>query len=673
MTPVLERHPEIQAVEWIPYVTPATRAPYEAAAEQDGMKGFRIVERDAQGKLVPAGARNNYYPVYFVEPLERNRAALGFDLGSDAVRRQALVQARDTGLPAATARIVLVQETGTSYGTLVFLPIFTPEPSPPHASDTAQARGKNLLGFVLGVIRISSMIDAALQDVHDPNVQIRLSDDSAEPAERFLFAKESSPPAGAPALDPFASVHWGMDFHVAGRRWSLQMFATPGYVQSQRTWERWGILAFFLTLSAAQAAFLYSDWRRTAQVERLAQQRTAELNASAARVRATMENVADGIVTFDRRGLIESFNPVAERIFGYKAADVAGQHLNLLLPAALQPPELLALGSGGDESWITRAGLLRSEVVGRRREGEAFPLEITVSAMVLGGERLFIGVLRDLTEPKRAARALQEAMAARERMNGELRAAHDIQMGLLPSNFRQIMDTIRVDVHATLQPAREVGGDFYDVFLLENGNLGFVVGDVSGKGVPASLHMAMTKTLVRAAARTGCVPPAEVMRAVNDELCRDNDACVFVTAFFGVLDVGTGEVSYVNAGHNPPVHLRADGRVESLTGPGVVLGLMGGATYLSQRVMLTPGDCLILYTDGVTEALNPCQEFFTEARLQAEAAGVLGKPAADVVTALVHRVQAFADGTPQTDDLIVLALRYLGPPGPVSAAEPDGD
>ena len=237
------------------------------------------------------------------------------------------------------------------------------------------------------------------------------------------------------------------------------------------------------------------------------QQRTAELNASTARVRATMENVADGIVTFDRRGIIESFNAVAEHIFGYKAAEMAGQHLGLLLPAELQSPETLALGSAGGESWITRAGLVGSEVVGRRREGEAFPLEITVSTMVLEGEGLFIGVLRDLTERKRAAQALQEVTAARARMNGELRAAHDIQMGLLPRNFDQIMDTVRVDVHATLQPAREVGGDFYDVVLLENGNLGFVVGDVSGKGVPASLHMAMTKTLVRAAARTGACRP----------------------------------------------------------------------------------------------------------------------------------------------------------------------
>jgi sigma-B regulation protein RsbU (phosphoserine phosphatase) len=389
------------------------------------------------------------------------------------------------------------------------------------------------------------------------------------------------------------------------------------------------------------------------------QQRPAELNASSARVRATMENVAEGIVTFDSGGIIESFNAAAERIFGYKAAEVDGRHLELLLPAELQPPETLALGSAGGESWITRAGLVGSEVVGRRSKGEAFPLEITVSAMVLEGERLFISVLHNLTEHKRAARALQEATAARERMNGELRAAHDIQMGLLPSNFDQIMGAVRVDVHATLQPAREVGGDFYDVFLLENGDLGFVVGDVSGKGVPASLHMAMTKTLVKAAARTGRVPPAGVMRAVNDELCRDNDACVFVTAFFAVLDVATGELSYANAGHNPPVHLRADGRIESLTGPGGVLGIMEGATYHTQRVTLTPGDCLILYTDGVMEALNPRQELFTEERLKADAAGVIGKPAADVVTTLVRCVQTFADGTPQTDDIIVLALRYL--------------
>lgn len=665
--PALERHPEIQAVEWIPYVTAATRAQYEAAAVRDGLTDFRIVEADAQGQLVPAGARDAYYPVFFVEPLEPNRAALGFDLGSDAVRREALVQARDTGQPTVTARIVLVQETGESYGTLVFLPIFTPEPGRLQAHETVAAHRKPLLGFVLGVIRISSMIEAALPDVHDPHVQIRLVDSQAVPAERFLFAKPS-PAASAPPLDPFASVHWGLDFDVAGRQWSLQMFATPAYVQSLRTWERWGILAFFLTLNAVQAIFLYADWKRTAHIERLVAQRTAELHASTARVRATMDNVAEGIVTVDCHGRIESCNPAAERIFDYKAAEVLGQPLTLLLPVELQTPETLALGSGGNEQWIIGAGLMGSEVVGRRHGGEAFPLEITASAMMLEGERLFIGVLRDLTEPKRAAQALQEATAARERMNGELHAAHDIQMGLLPRNFQQIMDAVHVDVHAILQPAREVGGDFYDILLLENGHLGVVVGDVSGKGVPASLHMAMTKTLIKAAAHTGRLSPMEVVRVVNDELCRENDACIFVTAFFASLDTATGELHYANAGHNPPLHLRADGRVEFLTGSGVVLGLVEGAAYSTQRVTLAPGDSLILYTDGVIEALNSRQEFFTEARLKTEAAGVLGQPAASVVSTLVHRVQAFADGAPQTDDIIVLALRYLGSSGRASTA-----
>src|SRR5439155_16555034 len=139
---------------------------------------------------------------------------------------------------------------------------------------------------------------------------------------------------------------------------------------------------------------------------------------------------------------------------------------------------------------------------------------------------------RDITERKRQEAALQEATAIRQRLEGEIAVAREIQMSLLPRKF---IRRDHVDVFATLEPAREVGGDFYDVFLLDGHRVGFVVGDVSGKGVPASLHMAMTKTLIKSAARRG-MGPDEILAAANIELCFENDACIFVTIFVGILD-----------------------------------------------------------------------------------------------------------------------------------------
>ncbi|MGH8064789.1 MAG: PP2C family protein-serine/threonine phosphatase [Candidatus Entotheonellia bacterium] len=208
-------------------------------------------------------------------------------------------------------------------------------------------------------------------------------------------------------------------------------------------------------------------------------------------------------------------------------------------------------------------------------------------------------------------------------------------------------------------PAREVGGDFYDFFLIDDDHLCFAIGDVSGKGVPASLFMAVTKTLLRATASKGR-GPEEMLVQLNRELCRDNEACMFVTIFCGILDIRTGALQYSNGGHNLP-YVFTQERVRPLLGAqGTALGLVDGASYQAQERVLAPGDVLFLYTDGVTEAMDEAGNLFTETRLEGCLRQADHLPVADLIQAAADEVYAFAAGAAQSDDLTVLALRYLG-------------
>ena len=202
-----------------------------------------------------------------------------------------------------------------------------------------------------------------------------------------------------------------------------------------------------------------------------------------------------------------------------------------------------------------------------------------------------------------------------------------------------------------------MGGDFYDCFLLEDGRLYFALGDVSDKGVPAALFMAVTKTLLGASAVTGDSPAAIVDR-VNRRTVLANEQCMFITAFCGILDPDTGHVVYTNAGHNPPLALRSDGEVEVLEhGRAPALGIADDAQYGFYDIILGPGDALFMYTDGVTEATDRAGAFFTDERLRAAVAGYSGRSAGQLAGSVLGEVTAFAGGAPQADDIAVLVIR----------------
>ncbi|MDZ3832702.1 MAG: SpoIIE family protein phosphatase [Sphingopyxis sp.] len=260
---------------------------------------------------------------------------------------------------------------------------------------------------------------------------------------------------------------------------------------------------------------------------------------------------------------------------------------------------------------------------------------------------------------------VETATAARERVEGELTAARDIQLGMLPGKFPPFPDRTDIDVFAMLEPAKQVGGDLYDYFLIDRDRLFFVVGDVAGKGVPAALFMAMTTTLFKAQALS-VASTAEIMNRVNAELARDNVAEMFVTAFACILDLRDGSVTYSDAGHEAPFLVRADGRVERLVKKqGIAMGIFADVAYQADRFTLAPGDALVLFTDGVSEATGPDDELFTVDRIRTALDRTRSNPSARyIVEGLADSVRAFVGEVPQSDDIAILVVCYEGPTRP---------
>ena len=258
-------------------------------------------------------------------------------------------------------------------------------------------------------------------------------------------------------------------------------------------------------------------------------------------------------------------------------------------------------------------------------------------------------------------RRVLETTAAKERIESELNVARDIQIGILPKIFPQPGANAGFELHADLKSAKEVGGDLYDFFYITPAKFCFAIGDVSGKGVPAALFMAICKTLVKAASEHGA-DPAEMMRRVNDELSRDNPNLMFVTLLIAILDVESGAIQYVNAGHNPPILLNIDGTARYLRGiSGPACGVMEDLTYDTLEMRLEPGESLVLYTDGVTEAMDPANEQFGEEPLLSSVAAESGARPREIIDNVTTAVRAHADDAPQSDDITMLVVKYAGP------------
>lgn len=363
-----------------------------------------------------------------------------------------------------------------------------------------------------------------------------------------------------------------------------------------------------------------------------------------------LENIFDGALLMRPRWApwIEAFTLV---VAGLTVA-YAVPRLSPARSTALFVLLLIALGAGAFTVYRS-AGLL-------------LDASAPAAAMALLFAAMLVETLADANAHKKLLQErLQHEREAAARLAGELDAARRIQVGILPRPETVFPRERRFEISASMEPAREVGGDLYDFFMLDDDRLFFLVGDVSGKGLPASIFMAVSKALCKSAALRRGRRIEELLREANEEIARENPESFFVTVFAGVLDARSGRLEYCCAGHEPPFGLTAEGATERLgEGGGPPLCVLDGFEYTSATHSMSPRELLCVFSDGVTEAMNPAGELYGAGRLEEALRHHRGAAApAAVVDAIKADVSQFAQNAEVADDLTLLVLRWNGPSG----------
>ncbi len=367
---------------------------------------------------------------------------------------------------------------------------------------------------------------------------------------------------------------------------------------------------------------------------------------------AAMRSAANGIIITDINGIVKWVNPAFTNLTGYEFNEIIGHSLKILNSGS-QDPNFFR------DMWakILSGEVWQDEVVNRRKDGSLYTEEMTITPIRdrKGKISQFVAIKHDISERKRLEQIVR---SAHERMEGELNVARDIQMSMLPLKFPAFPDREDIDVYAKLIAAREVGGDFYDFYFIDEENFCFVIGDVSGKGVPAALFMAVTKALIKASS-TNEMSTARILSHVNNEISRDNDNNMFITVFIGILNTTTGYLVYTNAGHNPPYILKKGGGVVKLPElHGLVIGAFPGIEYKETVIQINRGDAVFTYTDGVTEAQNVEGKLYSDNRLLKLLEKELFDNCKVQVDRVLNDVISYEDGAIQADDITALSLHF---------------
>jgi PAS domain S-box-containing protein len=354
-----------------------------------------------------------------------------------------------------------------------------------------------------------------------------------------------------------------------------------------------------------------------------------------------VQHMAEGIVVLDARGYMTLVNPAMADLLGYDPEELVGRHWKAISRLEQHPTIEAALerrAQGETE---------RYELELVRKDGQAAPVMVSASPRFDENTDDYVGSIAVFTDITQAL--------AHQRIEQELALAWQIQVSFLPDH---VPDVPGWQLEATLVPARQTSGDFYDLIPLPNARLGVLIADVAGKGMGAALYMAVSRTLIRTYAVEFHSQPDFAFRAANRRILTDTHTDLFVTAFYGILDPERGTFTYCNAGHNPPYLVRAqdEGAVQSLTRTGLPLGVLERTSWEQRIVQIAPGDLLILYTDGITDAEDDAGRFFGQERLRAVAQANRRRSAQEVQSALLAEVHEFIGDAPQFDDIALIVL-----------------
>ncbi|MFT7073267.1 MAG: PAS domain S-box-containing protein [Patiriisocius sp.] len=377
---------------------------------------------------------------------------------------------------------------------------------------------------------------------------------------------------------------------------------------------------------------------------------------------AALKSAANGVVITNTKGEIVWINPAFTKLTGYPWREVIGKN-----------PRILNSGKHDKQFYsriwntILAGKTWQGEVINKKKNGELFYEEMTITPVLddIGNISQFVAIKNDITRRKEMEEVMRKA---NERMEDELNVARNIQMSMLPLIFPAFPTRDEIDIYAELIPAREVGGDFYDFYFLDKNHICFVVGDVSGKGVPAALMMAVTKTLLKSRAGNE-KSTASILTHVNNEIAKDNDTYMFITVFMAILNTNTGELTYSNAGHNPSYVIdKENKKIEKLGNlHGLVIGAMEGMTYGETQVSLKKNDIVLAYTDGVTESQNIKEELYSDARFEELLQNGDYDSTKSLTKLIIDSVKEFEGEADQFDDITVMALEYCQNPNEVSS------
>ncbi len=478
-TPMLRQLSSVHVLEWVRRVEHGQRAGFEAAVRAGDQPDFQISERDAQGRLRPASPRDEYFPIHYLAPMEENKAALGFDLGSDPLRRATLEQARDSGKLTASANVFLVQDAVRKPSLLVFAPLYG------GLATTPAQRRAALQGFAVGVFYLDDIFQDAMRKSHLGlgDVSLRIREVAALERDELLFAH--LPEEWEQSR---ADLEYRHSLKVAGRDWTFSARPTQAYLVAHQESLSWSVLLAGLVISAVLAAFLAHLLNRQQSIRQQVLDRTRALAASESLNRAVVDTAVNPIITMNEHGTVRTFNPAAERAFGYRAEEVIGRNVNMLMPEPYHSAHdgyLSRYLASGDPHII---GIGR-EVVARRKDGSLFPIDLAVGESRMEGDILFVGMIVDTTLRKEAEQSLRDSKEQAERanrmksefvnmMSHELRTPLTVILGYLPllkkaeamPPAEMIVDMAR-DIQASGDHLLHLINDLLDLSKIEAGKL----------------------------------------------------------------------------------------------------------------------------------------------------------------------------------------------------------